>query len=448
MNPLYYRLPRQLKPAAVGAVALWKGRKKYGPDFRRHFAFLSRRDASAQRAHADEAMAAFLARVRAELPLYRVPPSLDVREMEVLTKARVVERWAQLAWDSAYATVKSSGTTGRPLAVPYTRSAYQKEYAFWWYHRSFGGVRRGDRVATFAGHRVVHIDRDRPPFWVFNPAENQLIFSSYHFHERHMPAFVDALERFRPDFIHGYPSSIYLVARHLLESGRRPGWRPKMIAAASETTLDFQRAAIEAAFGCKLYVWYGNTEFAGHAEECARGRLHLQPYHSHARIVGPDGRDVAPGEEGRIVATNWTNTAFPLINYDTRDVARLSATQTCGCEMAGPILDYILGRVEDYVYTADGRAVGRLDHLFKDAEHVRNGQIEQVEAGALIVRVEREPGYSAAVEATILAEARNRLGRDVRVTFDYVDEIPKNKNGKFKFVIQRAPRIAPAGSPG
>ena len=68
---------------------------------------------------------------------------------------------------------------------------------------------------------------------------------------------------------------------------------------------------------------------------------------------------------------------MPFINYNTYDIAKLSKNQNCSCGQGGKIIDYILGRVEDYIITPEGRFVGRLDHLFKDAENVKKAQLEQ-----------------------------------------------------------------------
>ena len=56
------------------------------------------------------------------------------------------------------------------------------------------------------------------------------------------------------------------------------------------------------------------------------------------------------------------------------------------------ILDEILGRIEDYIITPEGRFVGRLDHLFKDAKYVKNGQIVQNDIEQVIIRIERKMG--------------------------------------------------------
>ena len=76
--------------------------------------------------------------------------------------------------------------------------------------------------------------------------------------------------------------------------------------------------------------------------------------------------------------------------------------------------DYILGRVEDYIITPEGRFVGRLDHIFKDAKYVKNSQIVQNDLSQVVIRIEKENKYSKKVEDKILKEARSRLERHHR----------------------------------
>ncbi len=435
MNTLYYKSPYPLKIVWASLAAWYKKHQKYGKFFHEYFNFLINTPPELHKQKAQEELKTFLQWVKTHIPVYTIEETLE--NMPIIDKKWVQQHYQQLTVEKPYRIVRSSGTTGRPLAVPYNMRSYQKEYAFWWYHRSFGDVHMGDRIATLSGHKVVHIDNNAPPFWVYNKTENQLIFSSYHLSQNNLIHYVQALNRFKPHLIHGYPSSIYLLAKFILENDITLTFRPKMIITASETTLDFQKQIIENAFKCKNYIWYGNTEYAGHITECSYGKLHVQPYHSYVRIVTPEGKDAKPGEEGFIVATNFTNTAFPLINYNTYDIVRVSKEQHCKCGQTGLIVDYILGRIEDYIVTPDGRMVGRLDHLFKDAKYVRNAQLEQSTPEQIIIRIEREPGYNSKIEKIIEKEARKRLGNEIDIVFDYVTEIPKQANGKFKFIIQR-----------
>jgi len=418
-------------------VAYYKRKKKYGKFFEQYYDFLLSNSFKDQEKRAEEELEEFLEYIKNSNSFYSryFTNDFNLKSSPIIDKDIVNEHYPKFLMSKPFFVGKSSGTTGQPLKVPYSKNVYQKEYAFWWYHRSFGGVFRGDRIATFAGHKVADVNRDKPPFCAFNAVENQLFFSSYHLSQKNMPEYVQTLNQFRPIFIHGYPSSIYYVAKYILEEDIQLDFRPKMIVGASETTLDFQRKAIENAFHSKLYVWYGNTEFCGHITECSYGKLHVQPYHSVVRILKNDNTDAKPGEAGRLVATNFSNYSFALINYDTKDIVKISENQNCPCGKGGTVLDYIVGRIEDYIFTPEGRFVGRLDHLFKDAKYVKNGQIIQNDVSQIIIRIEKENRYSKRIENTILKEARARLGDTIDIKFQYVNEIEKEANGKFRFVV-------------
>lgn len=436
MIKIYYHLPDVLKNIVVSSTAFIKARQKYGEIYNATYKFLYSTDINEQKVQADKELHIFLENIKKNNNFYAIPNDLDIYKIPIIDKETVIKNYSRIISGKPFFIAKTSGTTGQPLAVPYSREAYQREYAFWWYHRSFGNIKRGDKVATFAGHKVCDVNKDSPPFWAYNYFENQLIFSSYHLSKKNIGFYIKKLNDFKPVLIHGYPSSIYLIAHYILENSIKLDFTPKMIITASETLLDFQRDAIEKAFGCKCYIWYGNTELCGHITECIYGKLHIQPYHSFVRIVNNNGEDVSSGEEGFLVGTNFSNYIFPLINYNTKDVVKLSQLQDCKCLKGGQIIDYIIGRVEDYIVLPNGRWIGRLDHLFKSARYVRNAQIEQKKLGEIIIRIEREPGYSTETEKKILEEARGRLGSEVAITFDYVNEIPKDKNGKFKFIVQ------------
>ena len=433
----YHYFPQPLKEFATSAIAYYRA-KKYGELFKNYYQFLCSNSLKHQGQKAEEELEEFLKYARKNCSFYSQLSvnSDNLIDYPLIDKETVNKHYSEFQLDSPFFIGKSSGTTGQPLKVPYSRNVYQKEYAFWWYHRSFGGIYRGDRLATFAGHKITSVNRDKPPFWVKNIAENQMFFSSYHLSHKNMSHYLTMLNKYRPDFIHGYPSSIYFLAKYILDENIQLNFNPKMIVTSSETTLDFQRKAIEEVFHCKVYIWYGNTEFCGHITECPNGKLHIQPYHSYVRVLKEDNTDANPGETGRIVATNFSNYSFALINYDMKDTVKISENQDCECGKGGMILDYIHGRIEDYIITPEGRFVGRLDHLFKDAKYVRNGQIIQKDLNSIIIRIEKNDGYSHKIEKAILEEARNRLGQTIDIQFEYVKEIAREPNGKFKFIVQ------------
>jgi len=329
--------------------------------------------------------------------------------------------------------VHTSGTTGTGLRFPVSSECFQREYAFRFLHYSWGGVQDGEKFAFCSGHPVTYYDRRRPPFWAYDQANSWLLLSSYHLTEKNLPHYIAELDNFEPVLLAGYPSSLYLLALANQHLGRRV--RPRAIYTASETLFDSQRRAIEESFGCKVFMWYGNTEMCANIVECEQGIYHLKLEHSYVELLGSDSRPVPTGSEGRLVCTGFGNYALPLIRYDVGDVATESDQSNCECGRGGIIIKRVVGRIEDYVVTPDGRIVGRLDHLFKDAVRVKLAQIIQNTRDEVTLRIVKRLDYNSADETEILREARVRLGSSINIRFEYVEEIERTQNGKFRFII-------------
>jgi phenylacetate-CoA ligase len=361
----------------------------------------------------------------------------DLKRLPILSKEPLRENLAGIMSDDrssmALRWVNTSGTTGLGLKLPETIECFNREYAFRFHNYSCGGIAVGDRWAFCAGHPVADLRRTRPPFWSYDHVNNWLIMSSYHLTEKNMRTYVDELAKFDPAMIGGYPSSVYLLAIANEYFGKRV--RPRAVYTASETLFDFQREAIERSFGCKAYTYYGNAERAGFIAECEKGSLHVKPDHSFVEVLDDRGNDAGPGKPGRMVVTTFGNRALPLIRYDVGDIVVRSHSGSCPCGRAGTLLQSIVGRTEDYVLTPDGRFVGRLDHLFKEAPRVRTAQIVQERLDRVRLRIVREEGYGPQDEEIIRREARYRLGDAVAVEFEYVNDIPRTKGGKHRFVV-------------
>jgi phenylacetate-CoA ligase len=231
----------------------------------------------------------------------------------------------------------------------------------------------------------------------------------------------------------GYPSSLYLLA--IANKFYRKRVRPRAIYTASETLLAHQRDVIEQSFACKVYVWYGNSEMCGNIVECEKGRYHLKMEHSYIELLDGDNNPATEGMDARMVCTGFGNLAFPLIRYDIGDVTVISKSKRCTCGRGGMIVEGIQGRVEDYIIAGDGRMIGRLDHLFKDAVHVKMAQVVQDRVGEVVILIVRDNYFDEGDERQILAEAYTRLGPQTKVSIQYVDEINRSANGKCRFVV-------------
>ncbi|MFZ2955852.1 MAG: hypothetical protein WA705_03010 [Candidatus Ozemobacteraceae bacterium] len=172
----------------------------------------------------------------------------------------------------------------------------------------------------------VAADQKQPPFWRVNYPGRQIRFSGFHMSPDNLCSYVGELHRRRPPWIHGYPSHLALLAAHLLDKGRDPGYQPKWVTTASENLLPHQIGLIEKAFGCRPRQHYGISEGVANFSECECGRIHVdEDYAAVEFIPQPDG----PGM--KIVGVNFTNQTTPLIRYDTNDIGILSnEVSPCG----------------------------------------------------------------------------------------------------------------------
>ncbi len=102
----------------------------------------------------------------------------------------------------------------------------------------------------------------------------------------------------------------------------------------AEPWTDGMRHHIEAEAGIKAYDIYGLSEIIGPgvASECsAQDGLHVFEDHFYPEIIDPDTGEALPdGEEGELVLTTLSKKAMPMIRYRTRDITRL-ITEPCSC---------------------------------------------------------------------------------------------------------------------
>ena len=95
--------------------------------------------------------------------------------------------------------------------------------------------------------------------------------------------------------------------------------------------------------------------------------------------------------------------------------------------------------MDDVLYTVDGRAVGRLDPVFKADFPIREAQLVQESLDRVRVIFVPAEGFQRAVLDGIADALRARLG-PVSVCFEEAREIARGANGKFRAVVCRVPR--------
>jgi phenylacetate-CoA ligase len=352
-------------------------------------------------------------------------------QLPILDKWTVQEHASRIARpDVRRAEIAStSGSTGSGLRFPVTREALRQQWATWWRFRRWHGIQRDEWCGYFGGRPVVPVGRRHPPFWRVNAPGRQVLFSGAHLSAENWSVYAHELARRRVAWLHGYPSLLALLAGFLIEHSKTIGTHIRWITTSAENLLPAQADLIERAFGVRPRQHYGMAEGAANASECPNGRLHVDEDFALVEFV-----PVEHGAGYRVVGTNVTNRAFPLIRYDVGDIAQVSG-QTCDCGRSGRIVDRIDGRREDYVVLPSGAMIGRLDHIFKDQVRVREAQIYQPDMTRIVLRIACASDFTSRDEEALVRAAGIWLGSGLHVEVEHVDAVSRTRSGKLRFVV-------------
>jgi len=335
-------------------------------------------------------------------------------------------------------TYLSSGSTGTPIAVHFSTRMHQVWSATYEVRcRGWAGLSHADSRAMIGGRLVVPPWTNRPPYWRVNYAERQLYMSAFHISPGTAPSYMQALCDFRPDYLVGYASSHFFLARFALEQGLRAP-RPKAVLTSSEKLTQEMRETIERVYGCPVFDAWSGVEACSLASECEHHRLHVSPDVGIVEILDTSGRPCPPGVVGEVVCTGLLNRDQPLIRYRIGDMAAWS-TRPCPCGRRMPVIEDLVGRVEDVVIGMDGRETVRFHGLFVGLPGIRMGQVVQESLEDITVRVITDEAFSEAAAEEIRTRVRQRLG-PVNVCVVPVGELERTSGGKVRAVISKVRR--------
>jgi phenylacetate-CoA ligase len=238
LTQIYERLPPPLQSVAASIRGYKLRSWRYGADADRLAAEALERDrwsAEAWRSWQEDRLARILHRAATAVPYYREQWAGRRRRGD-RTSPEHLENWPILTKQTLRSSprafvaddcdvrrmllIETSGTTGTPLALWRSRKTETAWYALAEARlRLWNGVSRHDRWSNIGGQRVTPGNRKKPPFWVWNAAMHQLYLSTYHTAPANVPAYLEAMARYRVRHVLGYPSGMNALASVALEKG-------------------------------------------------------------------------------------------------------------------------------------------------------------------------------------------------------------------------------------
>lgn len=368
----------------------------------------------------------------------------DITKFPTMTKKDLKDHYRDLInpkiSSARHLVTTTGGSTAEPARFLHIKGITRsKERAFIHDGWSRGGYYARAKTVQLKGRTVGH--PEKKIFWQYEAIQNFLEMDSNYLSLENIPFYVEAILKFKPEFMIGYASSVYLLAKQMRESGISPP-KLKCVYLASENVYEWQREYLESYFKCKIFSHYGHSEMLLLGMECEYSHnLHFYPQYGFLEALGEDGSPVPPtyGAIGELVGTSFHNELMPLIRYKTQDLGRWGH-QNCRCGRNYPILEEVEGRLQEFIVTRDNRLISicvmGAAH-FDVLDYVYETQYYQDKPGELVFRIVPKEGFNDAHKQMLLNAVREKTGPDVSVSIELVNQIKRTRNGKHLMIEQK-----------
>lgn len=328
--------------------------------------------------------------------------------------------------------MKTSGSTGTPFQIVQNREKILRNTASALVIGRLGGYRLGDRQA-FARVWVQGYRKGA----LRAKMENLFPVDASQLDSAHLAQVGNLLVEKRITSIIGYASYLSILSNYLVGVGRKSNqYRVKSILSISEHLPTRARTRLKALFSCTVNAQYSNEENGVMGTQEGGEEYYLDSSSWHFEILNVDSDEPAPdGQLGRIVITDLYNYAFPMIRYDTGDMAVAKRAVEGKTGRYWLFLLDLYGRRSDVVFDLMDRPVSpRListmmhDFATRDSALIQ-WQFIQLAQRRYCFRIVSRDGFR---EDVLRAKFNPLFGEEIQI--EHLHEIPVLASGKRKAI--------------
>ena len=238
----------------------------------------------------------------------------------------------------------SSGTTGRPVIIPYTKKDVDDWALMFARCYETAGITKADRIQITPGYGL----------WTagigFQAGCERLGAMAIPMGPGNTEKQLQMMQDLKSTVLCATSSYALLLAEEISKRGLREQVFLKKGVIGSERWCEKMRENICSKLGIKLYDIYGLTEIYGPGIGIScdeENGIHYWDDYVYIEIIDPEtGKVVPDGQQGEIVITTLVKEGAPLIRFRTHDLSRILPGECpCGCKF--PRLDIIKGRSDD-----------------------------------------------------------------------------------------------------
>ncbi len=240
----------------------------------------------------------------------------------------------------------SSGTTGKPVIIPYTKEDVDNWATMFARCYEFAGITNLDRMQITPGYGL----------WTagigFQAGCEKLGAMAIPIGPGNTEKQLQMMIDLQSTVICATSSYALLLAEEVEKRGLKDKINLKCGIIGSERWGELMRQRITEALQIELFDIYGLTEVYGPGIgiDCEKHEgIHYWNDYFYFEIIDPKSGEVLPeGEFGELVITTLNKAAAPLIRYRTHDLTRI-IPHKCSCGRDYPLIDRIMGRTDDMI---------------------------------------------------------------------------------------------------
>ncbi len=324
----------------------------------------------------------------------------------------------------------SSGTTGKPVIIPYTKQDVLDWAEMFARCYAMTGVNREDRVQITPGYGL----------WTagigFQAGVERLGAMAIPMGPGNTDKQLQMMADLGATVLCSTSSYALLLTEEIAKRKLRERLKLRIGIMGSERWGDKMRARIESELGIESFDIYGLTEVYGPGIgiDCRFHQgIHYWSDYLYFEIIDPLTGVVLPeGELGELVITTLTKEGAPLLRYRTRDLTRI-IPGTCPCGSVYPRIDRILGRSDDMIKIKGVNIYpGQIEDLLRAVPGASSEyQIRLTRVTArdyMLLRVESEAGVDPkALGESIGNEFKKKIGVQIEVEAVGIGELPRSE---------------------
>ncbi|HQO10480.1 MAG TPA: hypothetical protein PLK90_06055 [Clostridiales bacterium] len=353
----------------------------------------------------------------------------DLKVFPVLTKEFIKENFEKFIpsnlTEYRYKTAATGGSTGVPMKYYVSYKAQSAIWAKRIFVLSKFGYSFGDRYLALGSSSIIPGSKEKGASKYFHKLTRVIPLNAASMNKDNCETALAIIRKYKLKMIYGYASSVYLLAKYVLDNSI--DIKLKICMTTSEKLTEHYESTIKKAFGCTVIDEYGDREAGIYSYKCPEGLFHMIE-----TCVFYTENDQKRGE---ITATNLVNFAMPFINFNVKDVITLHDS-ICSCGSNTRTFKDILGRSSEVIELSNGNVItGPAFTILFSKLPVKTYQIAKTGDKELEIRIEKGEGFTDETENTIINSFVKYAGKEIDLKFNYKYEFKLLPSGKRNYFV-------------